>query len=79
MMTGKISAHINAAQNVQNWLRDKGCEVMNVHFFARRPVLEVCCPPASLVASASRITESYKGGTRSVWVTSVEGCRVIWR
>ena len=46
---------------------------------AQNWLLEIACPPVELLNSAERIAESHNGGTRSVWVASLEGCRIIWR
>ncbi|MGA5655235.1 hypothetical protein [Rahnella contaminans] len=79
MIAEKIAEHVNMAQSAKNWLTDRGCRVMQVSFFSRRPLIEITSPSVSLVTQASRISESFNGGTRSVWVANVEGCRVIWR
>ncbi|WP_036109014.1 hypothetical protein [Mangrovibacter phragmitis] len=79
MIAEHIAEHISMAEAAQSWLRARGSRVTDVRVFMRRPLLEIACPPAELVNQASRIMETHKGGTRSVWVASLEGCRVIWR
>ncbi|BBV67820.1 hypothetical protein STW0522KLE44_42080 [Klebsiella sp. STW0522-44] len=79
MITERIAEHIKMAEAAQSWLRERGSRVTELRVFMRRPLLEIACPPVDLVNSASRITESHNGGTRSVWVASLEGCRIIWR
>jgi hypothetical protein len=79
MFPEKMSEHVNMAEAAQDWLRSHGSRIVDMRVFMRRPLLEIACPPAALVAQASRISESFQGGTRSVWVASVNGCRVIWR
>ncbi|MBM6483478.1 hypothetical protein JSX99_14820 [Klebsiella pneumoniae] len=79
MIAERISDHVAAAARARHWLRERGAEVEGERFFMCRPLLEITCPPAELVSCADRIVESYNGGTRSVWVASVQDCRVIWR
>ena len=79
MITERIAEHISMAEAAQNWLRERGSRVTDVRVFMRRPLLEIACPPVELLNSAERIAESHNGGTRSVWVASLEGCRIIWR
>lgn len=79
MVAEKMAEHVRMAQAAKNWLADRGCVTIAVNFFTRRPLIEIATPSASLVTQAARISESFNGGTRSVWVASVEGCRVIWR
>ncbi|HBC0987592.1 TPA: hypothetical protein IGZ61_002266 [Escherichia coli] len=79
MISERLAAHVAAAEQAQHWLRQRGARVVDFRMFARRPMLEITCPPAQLVAEADRIVEMYQGGTRSVWVATVNNCRVIWR
>ena len=79
MIAERIAEHISMAEAAQNWLRSRGSRVTDVRVFMCRPLLEIVCPPTELVRSASRISETHNGGTRSVWVASLEGCRIIWR
>lgn len=79
MIAERMSGHIAAAARARHWLRERGAEVECERFFMCRPMLEITCPPTELVSSADRIVETYNGGTRSVWVATVEDCRVIWR
>lgn len=80
MMTEtKMSTQVQAAQSVRYWLQDKGCYVIATHLLKRRPMIEVSCPPPALLQRAQRITESYSGGTRSVWTVFHDGCQIIWR
>jgi len=79
MIAERIAEHISMAEAAQNWLRARGSRVTDVRVFMRRPLLEIACPPVELLNSAERIAESHNGGTRFVWVASLEGCRIIWR
>lgn len=79
MITERMAEHIAAAERAQAWLRQHGARVVGCRLHRCRPVLEIVCPPAELTAAAARITETCHGGTRSVWVASVNDCRIIWR
>jgi len=79
MITERIAEHISMAEAAQAWLRARGSRVTGVRVFMRRPLLEIACPPAELVKGADRIVERCDTGTRSVWIASLEGCRIIWR
>jgi hypothetical protein len=80
MMTDtKLSSLVGAGLRVRHLLRKKGCHEVKTYFFNRRPMIEVTCPPAELLAHAERNTESHNGITRSVWMASYCGCFIIWR
>lgn len=79
MITEHIAEHINMAEQAQEWLRQRGSRVEDLRVFMRRPLLVIACPPSELVNSAQRISECSNGGYRSVWVASLNGCRVMWR
>lgn len=79
MITERIAEHINMAEVAQEWLRQRGSRVTDIRVFMRRPLLEITCPPAELLNSASRIVERCETGTRSVWVAALNGCQIIWR
>lgn len=79
MITENMAARIAAAERAQAWLRQHGARVVGCRLHRCRPVLEIVCPPTELAAAAARITETCHGGTRSVWVASVNDCRIIWR
>ncbi|HGY4723313.1 TPA: hypothetical protein ACNV1G_004562 [Citrobacter amalonaticus] len=79
MIPERMAAHIAAATRARHWLGDRGVKVVKECFFMNRPLLEITCPPAELVMMASRISEHSNGGSRSVWVATLDDCRVIWR
>ncbi|EAV2253204.1 hypothetical protein EXO78_06335 [Salmonella enterica] len=79
MISGRIAEHISMAETAQDWLRQRGSRIVDLRVFLRRPLLEITCPPVELVNRAQRINEHYNGSYRSVWITSVNGCRVMWR
>ncbi|BBR57890.1 MULTISPECIES: hypothetical protein [Enterobacteriaceae] len=74
-----ISTHVQQAKATEAMLNQKGCWVTVFRQSRTRPVLEVSCPPAELLNSAVRIVERNNSGSRSVWVASFNGCRIIWR
>ncbi|HHD2676159.1 TPA: hypothetical protein ACN02O_000088 [Klebsiella oxytoca] len=74
-----ISSHVQQAMATQALLHKKGCLVTDFRQSPARPVLEVSCPPVELLEKAFRIVERDKSGTRSIWVASFNGCRIIWR
>ncbi|MGQ3663262.1 hypothetical protein [Citrobacter braakii] len=79
MIADHISEHVQMAEQAQEWLRARGSRVESLRVFMRRPLLVIACPPSELVNSAERISENSGGGSRSVWVASLNGCRVMWR
>jgi len=74
-----ISTHVQQARATEAMLNQKGCWVTVFRQSRTRPVLEVSCPPTELLNSAVRIVERNNSGSRSVWVASFNGCRIIWR
>ena len=74
-----ISTHVQQAKATEAMLNQKGCWVTVFRQSRTRPVLEVSCPPTELLNSAVRIVERNNSGSRSVWVASFNGCRIIWR
>ncbi|CAH3481235.1 hypothetical protein F9X20_007985 [Escherichia coli] len=74
-----ISTHVQQAKATEAILNQKGCLVTGFRQTRTRPVLEVSCPPAELLHSAVRIVERSNSVSRSIWVTSFNGCRIIWR
>ncbi|WP_333501544.1 hypothetical protein [Kluyvera genomosp. 2] len=74
-----ISTHVQQAKATEAMLNQKGCWVTVFRQSRTRPVLEVSCPPAELLNRAVRIVERNNSGSRSVWVASFNGCRIIWR
>jgi len=74
-----ISLHVQQARATEAMLKEKGCLVKEFRQTRTRPVLEVSCPPTELLNSAVRIVERNNSGSRSVWVASFNGCRIIWR
>ena len=79
MITEHIAEHINMAEKAQEWLRQRGSRIDDMRIFMRRPLLVIACPPVELVNSAQRICECSDGASRSVWIASLNGCRVMWR
>lgn len=79
MISEMIAEHINMAEAAQEWLRARGSRVTDIRVFMRRPLIEIACPPAELVKNANRITEHNIKGSRSVWITHLEGCNIVWR
>ncbi len=79
MFPEKISEHVQMARKAEEWLKKRGSYITETRVWMRRPLLEITCPPAELVKSASRIMESCDTGTRSVWVARLNGCQIIWR
>ncbi|ELO0986316.1 hypothetical protein RZD54_001666 [Citrobacter freundii] len=79
MISELISSHVQQAMATEALLNKKGCLVTEFRQTRSRPVLEVSCPPAELLNSAVRIVERNNSGSRSVWVASFNGCRIIWR
>ncbi|EPI9148627.1 hypothetical protein ACTBUY_001964 [Salmonella enterica subsp. enterica] len=79
MITSRIAEHVQMAEAAQEWLRQHGSRIETLRVFMRRPLLVITCPPVELVNKAQRISEHSDGGTRSVWIASVNGCRVMWR
>lgn len=79
MIAERIAEHVSMAEEAQAWLRERGSRIETLRVFMRRPLLVIVNPPVELVNSAQRISESCNGGSRSVWVASVNGCRVMWR
>lgn len=79
MITEHIAEHVQMAEQAQEWLRQHGSRIETLRVFMRRPLLVIACPPVELVKTAERISENYNGASRSVWVASVNGCRVMWR
>lgn len=74
-----ISSHMQLIRATEELLNQKGCLIQTFRQTRTRPVLEVVCPPVGLLHSAIRIIERSNDGSRSVWVTSFNGCRIIWR
>ncbi|HGA5438220.1 TPA: hypothetical protein ACISY6_002231 [Salmonella enterica subsp. enterica serovar Eastbourne] len=74
-----ISTHMQQIMATEALLNQKGCHVQSFSLTRARPVLKVQCPPVELLNSAVRIVERNNSGTRSVWVASFNGCRIIWR
>ena len=70
MISELISSHVQQAMATEALLNKKGCLVTEFRQTRSRPVLEVSCPPAELRNNS---------GSRSVWVASFNGCRIIWR
>lgn len=79
MITERIAEHVQMAEAAQDWLRQRGSRVETLRVFMRRPMLVIACPPVELLKTAERISENCGGSCRSVWVASVNGCRVMWR
>lgn len=79
MISELISLHVQQAMATEAMLNEKGCLVKEFRQTRTRPVLEVSCPPADLLNNAVRIVERNNSGSRSVWVASFNGCRIIWR
>ncbi len=79
MFSHLISSHVRQALATQAMLNQKGCLVTAFRQSRTRPILEVSCPPADLLSQAVRIVERNNEGSRSVWVASLNGCRIIWR
>lgn len=79
MHSEMMAEHLAMANEAQDWLRSHGSRVTDLRVFMRRPMLEIACPPVDLIKTASRISETSNGHTRSVWVASLNGCRIIWR
>lgn len=79
MIPERIAEHVRMAMAAEAWLEQRGSHVTDTRVYMCRPLLEITCPPAELLGKADRITETYSNGTRSVWVASIEGCRIIWR
>ncbi|ELM3734825.1 hypothetical protein ACOGYR_002376 [Edwardsiella piscicida] len=78
MIPELISTHVRQAMATAALLSKKGCLVTDFRQSRTRPVLEVSCPPVELLNSAVRIIERNNSGSRSVWVASFNGCRIIW-
>lgn len=74
-----IAAHLQLVSATRAMLKDQGCQVVDFRQTPTRPVLEVRFPPVELLDAAVRIVERDGSGSRSVWVTSLNGCRIIWR
>lgn len=74
-----ISSHVQQALATEAMLNQKGCLVTAFRQSPTRPILEVTCPPVDLVHRAVRIVERNNSGSRSIWVASLNGCRIIWR
>lgn len=74
-----ISTHVQQAIDTEAMLNQKGCLVTGFRQSRTRPVLEVSCPTVELLNSAVRIVERNNSGSRSVWVASFNGCRIMWR
>ena len=74
-----ISTHMQKITATEALLNQKGCHVQSFSVTRARPVLNVLCPPTELLNRAVRIVERNNTGTRSVWVASFNGCRIIWR
>lgn len=79
MIPEMISQHMQSANNAAEWLKARGSYITDMRLYMRRPLLEITCPPAELVNSASRIVERCEIGTRSVWVARLNDCQIIWR
>lgn len=79
MIAERIAEHVSMAEQAQEWLRQRGSRIETLRVFMRRPMLVITCPPVELLNSAERISENCDGGSRSVWVASLNGCRVMWR
>lgn len=79
MITERMAEHVQMAEQAQEWLRQHGSRIEDLRVFMRRPLLVIACPPVELVKSAERISEKCNGESRSVWIASVNGCRVMWR
>lgn len=79
MITERIADHLGMANAAQAWLLARGSRVTDMRVWMRRPCLEITCPPSELVNRASHLIERCPTGTRSVWMTTIEGCHVIWR
>ncbi|HDS8578231.1 TPA: hypothetical protein QH731_003556 [Klebsiella variicola] len=79
MIPERIAEHISMIESARVWLRERGSGVETFYVFMRRPVLVISCPPVELIQRASRISEHSNGGSRSVWVASLNDCQIIWR
>lgn len=79
MIPERISDHMRMLQQTREWLHQHGSSVESFSVFMCRPMVVVNRPPLELVKTAQHICERDKNGTRSVWVASFNGCRIIWR
>ena len=79
MIPERISDHMRMLQQTREWLHQHGSSVESFSVFMCRPMVVVSRPPIELVKTAQHICERAKNGTRSVWVASFNGCRIIWR
>ncbi|MBC6503345.1 hypothetical protein GW742_17990 [Citrobacter freundii] len=79
MVSEHMAKNISAAMKAREWLWERGSYVTREIEFMGGFMLEVSTPPLELVDKAQRINENSNGATRSVWVATIEDCRVIWR